>query len=142
MNRATHLQRFLADPDRHRAQWRKYHFTPKGTVTALLNYARDRSKKESLPFEIDRDFVAAKLAVGLCEVSGLPVQRISPGGHRTHPFAPSLDRIIPKLGYTKSNTRLVLFAVNRAMSDWGDAVLLEIAKAMVLKARLVDGSQE
>ena len=124
---------YAADPERARRQWREYHRSPKGTTTALLNYARDRAIKGTLPFDIDHEFVAAKLAIGLCEVSGLPVQRVAPGNYRTHPFAPSLDRIIPSLGYTKTNTRLVLFAVNRAMSDWGEGVLIEIAKAIVTK---------
>ena len=125
---------YARNPERSRARWRAYAMSDRGTVTKLLNYARDRSKLYDVPFELDRDWLREKLERGVCEVSGLPVQRISPGDYRTHPYAPSLDRIVPALGYVKSNTRLVLFAVNRAMSDWGDEVLLTIARAIVNKA--------
>ena len=119
------------DPERSRETWRKWSRTPNGTVTVLLNYARDRARRAGLPFELDREFVAEKLLAGVCELSGLPLQREQPGPYRTHPFAPSLDRVDPALGYTKANVRMVAFAVNRARSDWGDEVLLKIAAALV-----------
>jgi hypothetical protein len=46
----------------------------------------------------------------------------------------SLDRIIPVLGYVRGNVRVVCFAVNQARSDYGDEVLLIIAKALVERA--------
>lgn len=105
--------------------------SPEGTVTVLLNYARDRARRAGVPFDLDREFVRSKLAAGLCELSGLAIQRVSPGAYRVHPYAPSLDRVDPDLGYVKSNVRLVCFAVNRARSDWGDEVLLTIASGLV-----------
>lgn len=117
--------------DRARAQWREWSMSPEGTVTVLLNYARDRARRAGVPFDLDRQFVRLKLAGGVCELSGLTIQRVSPGAYRTHPYAPSLDRVEPALGYTKSNVRLVCFAVNRARSDWGDEVLLTIASGLV-----------
>jgi hypothetical protein len=105
--------------------------SPKGTVTVLLNYARDRARRQGLAFDLDRDFVQSRLEAGLCEVSGLPIERVSPGDYRAHPFAPSLDRKEPSLGYVKTNVRLVCFAVNRALSDWGDEVLFKIARGIV-----------
>lgn len=121
------------NPERSRNSWRQYALTEKGTITVLLNYARDRSKRQGLAFDLDREWLAAKLAVGTCELTGVGLERLSPGQHRTHPYAPSLDRIEPALGYTKPNVRLVCFAVNRARSDWGDEVLLRIAQALVKK---------
>jgi hypothetical protein len=102
-----------------------------GTVTVLLNYARDRARRNKLPFDLDRQFVREKLEGGVCELSGLRIERAAPGKRRTHPYAPSLDRIKPELGYIKSNVRLICFAVNRARSDWGDEVLLTIASGLV-----------
>lgn len=49
---------------------------------------------------------------------------------RCRPFAPSIDRINSKRGYTKDNIRLVCFAVNYAMSDWGLPVLERIAQGI------------
>ena len=68
-----------------------------------------------------------------CELSDLPLERVAPGEYRTHPFAPSLDRIKPELGYIMGNVRVVCFAVNRARSDWGDAILMKIVNALSIK---------
>ena len=114
------------NPERSRSSWRQYALTEKGTITVLLNYARDRARRQGLAFDL-------KLAAGTCELTGISLERLSPGQHRTHPYAPSLDRIEPALGYTKPNVRLVCFAVNRARSDWGDEVILRIAQALVKK---------
>ncbi len=119
------------DPTRHKEVWRKWAFSLDGTMTLLLNYARDRARRLQLPFDLDREFLRQKLEAGVCELSGLPIERVAPGNHRTHPFAPSLDRKEPTMGYEKSNVRLVCFAVNRARSDWGDEVLLTIANGIV-----------
>jgi hypothetical protein len=117
-----------------RAQWRKYHRSETGVITKLLNYARDRSRSEGVFFDLDREWLKQKLDRGVCEVTGLRYQNIAPGDYRTHPYAPSLDRIKAGGPYTKDNVRLVLFGINRAMSDWGEEVLLVMARAMVEKA--------
>ena len=87
------------------------------------------------PYELDHDFVKRKLEAGICEATGLPLIRTAPDGVKINPFTPSLDRIIPSLGYIPSNVRLVCFAFNRAKSDWGDEVLLQIATALVHRNR-------
>ncbi len=117
--------------ERCRARWREWSRTPSGIVTVLLNYARDRARRGDLAFELDRAFVEQKLDAGVCELTGLPLEPGPSDKHRVAPMAPSLDRIVPSKGYTKANTRMVCFAVNRARSDWGDAVLLRIAQALV-----------
>jgi hypothetical protein len=48
-----------------------------------------------------------------------------------HPFAPSLDRIDSKVGYTASNVRLVCVAVNFGMNEWGEDVFMRLARAAV-----------
>ena len=119
--------------ERSREAWRRYAMSDKGTVTVLLNYARDRARRSGLYFDLDALWLAKKLSGGICELSGLPLERVSPGEYRTHPFAPSLDRITPADGYVKHNVRVVCFAVNRARSDWGDEVLLKMARALASK---------
>ena len=121
------------DPERVKSNWRRYARTEKGTITLLLNYARDRARRAELPFELDKGWLKPKLRHGLCELSWLSFQRIALGNYRTHPYAPSIDRKIPELGYTKENCRLVLFGLNRAMSDWGEDILFDIASAFVVK---------
>ena len=117
-----------------RAQWRRYFYTDRGTVTALLGNARDRARSSGVPFALTREFVQAKLTAGVCELSGLPLERkprSEGGGSRTHPFAPSLARVVPALGYVEHNVRMTCFAVNQARSDYGDEVLMTVASAIV-----------
>lgn len=71
-------------------------------------------------------------ANGRCEVSGLFFDR-APVGHKGWmPYAPSVDRIDSSIGYSAANTRLVSCAVNLALGSWGDEVLLNIARGVVL----------
>lgn len=126
----------LRNPDwktRGNGAWQRYAQSKKGKITLLLNYAKDRSIKGNLEYTLDREWLDKRLETGVCEITGLPFEFVQPGNYRTHPFTPSIDRIIPKLGYTKENCRLVCFAVNRALSDWGDGVLNKIAQAIVAK---------
>lgn len=118
-------------PKRTSEAWQRYAHSDKGTVTLYLNYAQDRSRKHNLPYNLDREWLLEKLKKGVCELSGLVFVRTPPGRYRTHPFAPSIDRIEPHLGYVKENCRLVCFGVNRARSDWGDEILLQIAQGIV-----------
>lgn len=118
--------------DRVRAQWRRYFYTERGTLTALFSNARDRAKKADVPFALTEEWLLPKLRAGVCELSGLPFERLHRNEHgsRAHPFAPSLDRVIPGLGYVEHNVRLVCFVVNQARSDFGDEVLFQIAEAL------------
>lgn len=69
---------------------------------------------------------------GLCAISGLPFSLTQfPGVLVKHPFAPNLDRISSKGGYTADNVRLVCIAVNFGMGQWGEELYLTFAKAAV-----------
>lgn len=65
---------------------------------------------------------------GRCAVTGL---RFTLSAKVRDPFAASLDRIDSSLGYIYGNVRIVLLAVNLAMSHWGEASLMTIARALV-----------
>ncbi len=67
---------------------------------------------------------------GKCMLTGIDFD-LTPFSGKRRPFAASIDRIDPALGYSKANCRLVCTAVNYAMSDWGLAVLRKIAHAII-----------
>jgi len=85
-----------------------------------------------MPFTLSQDDIAAMAsrAAGKCELTGIPFD-LSPRESSRNPFAPSLDRIDCKRGYEQGNVRLVLAAVNYALSDWGEGVFSRIAFAYV-----------
>ena len=100
----------------------------KGTFTRCQTNA----KKRGIPFEIDFDLVIelAERQMYCCAVSGLRFNtRFVPNKRR--PFTPSIDRIDSNGGYTPDNVRLVCWAVNAAMQDWGYDTFLLIADAVV-----------
>ena len=63
-------------------------------------------------FDLTTDWVKERLDAGVCEVTGIPF-RFDLSGHRNL-YGPSLDRTVPEEGYTRANTRVVLFAYNSA----------------------------
>lgn len=89
----------------------------------MWRHAKARAVKKSLAFDISVQDIARELQRGTCAVTGLKFVMES-----KHPRSPSLDRIVPALGYVPGNCRLVLFAINTAMNDWGLNALMEIIR--------------
>ncbi|MCK5117861.1 MAG: hypothetical protein KAR44_14800 [Candidatus Aegiribacteria sp.] len=117
-----------------KAVWRKYALSEKGIMTGLLSNAKDRARKKNIEYSIDREWLRSKLRLGICELSGIKFKKGSIGPFRANPFGPSIDKINPRGGYTKNNCRVICFCINMARSDWGDDVLIKMAKA-ILKAK-------
>lgn len=96
---------------------------PYGRANSLVRGAQKRAQKRGLKFDITPAWVAAKIRAGRCEVTGIPfVLNPRVDGHG-HPYAPSLDRRIFGGGYTKKNTRVVVWQFNTARWNHGDAQL-------------------
>lgn len=71
---------------------------------------------------------------GLCSITGLPFARDGINAQaKRDPFSMSLDRIDSAFGYGPGNVRIVLLAVNLAMSHWGEQALTTIAMALAQK---------
>ena len=102
-----------------------------GRAVRLFNGAVARSKKHNRVVEINTEWVYQKLEKGICDLTGLPFSLELRGKTHMNPYAPSLDRIDSNVGYTETNTRVVLAAVNLALGQHGAKVMLPILKAMV-----------
>ena len=86
--RANNLPKARARNQRHRA-------TPQGHISTLVSSAKQRARKEGLPFAL----TTADISVPeLCPLLGVKMVR---GG----PYAPSIDKIIPSLGYVLGGNR-------------------------------------
>ena len=80
-----------------------------------------------------------KRSRGRCEVTGIAFQIHKPEQARARPFFHSLDRIDSSRGYFPSNCRIVCYAVNLAMSNWGEDVFGQIATGYVVNRYCVLG---
>lgn len=102
-----------------RAQMRKVYGYRKGSLEWFtiirLGAIRHRAKQNGLEFNLDKEWVEAQPLT--CAVSGSRFEIPETG---MGPLTPSFDRIDPKQGYTKQNTRLVCMWVNTAKMHWPD----------------------
>lgn len=97
----------------------------------ILNSLQARNRKMRCP-PMPREHLEfiIKRSQGRCEVTGIPFDW---GSDMREPYAPSVDRIDPKRGYSLDNCRMVCLSVNMAMNVWGEDVLLTIGQAMIAK---------
>lgn len=67
-----------------------------------------------------------------CSKTG--VKFIIDHGHPNHPRSPSLDQIIPGLGYLHWNIQFTTLAYNKARSNFGDDEMIRMAHGIIAHA--------
>lgn len=100
----------------------KSHGKSKTPQYTMYYDARKRAVKLGLPFDIQPDDV---LVPEVCPVLGA---RLGCGGREN---SPTLDRLIPQLGYVRGNVRVISFRANRLKSDASPEELQAILNYMV-----------
>lgn len=75
--------------------------------------AKERAKKFSLPFDIDKDYVRSIMPTH-CPVFGTPFEFY---GKKTRPESPSLDRLDPEKGYVRGNVAIISLRANAIKSN-------------------------
>lgn len=93
----------------HRKVWAGYSYSwrARNIVRARLTLVRTRAKSLGLPFELsEEDVIIPKI----CPVLGIPIDSTREGRW-------TFDKIIPSLGYTKANTRIISSRANRLKND-------------------------
>lgn len=107
-------------------------------LIACLARAKSNAKKKGFVFNLDIEFIELLWKDGCCAVTGIRFNlQEYPQAFVKHPFAPSIDRVFSKGGYTKDNVRLVCVAVNFGLGQYGDEVFLKVAEAAVAHQRQV-----
>ena len=95
---------------------------PKRRLKLLLGGAKHRALVKNLEFDIDYDYIQElwNKTDGHCYLTGQKFDLENWGSKRqVNPRAPSIDRIIPALGYVKGNVRLITYHMNVALTDFG-----------------------
>lgn len=101
--------------------------------------AKKNAAARGIAFDLTEDDVAQMVqqSRGRCAVTGIAMSiergALPIGRKMRRPWAPSIDRIQSSDGYSRENCRIVCCAANYAMSQWGEAVLIEMAKAIARK---------
>lgn len=90
----------------------------------LLSAARSRAKKKNIPFSLTvKDIVIPEV----CPVLGIPLVRHF-DQHGGLDDSPSIDRIIPELGYVEGNIQVISRLANNMKSNASPEQLLLFAK--------------
>jgi hypothetical protein len=89
----------------------------------LLGLARSRARAAGVRFDIDvSDVVIPKR----CPILDILLRR---GRGRPSPASPSLDRIIPDLGYVKGNVMVISYRANMLKNNAPPCDLIAVARA-------------
>lgn len=100
-------------------------------LMTCLKTCRSRALKRGWACELDDKWLLEKLSAQQFKCSLTGIQFFSKFDKKTkvHPFTPSIDRINSAEGYTKDNVRIVCFAVNAMMMDWGKDLFDQVVRA-------------
>lgn len=113
---------------RYKAYWQELRQTVRGRAQILFKLAKNRSYKYKLPFNLTQEWVEEQLTAKTCQRTGLLFDLETKG---RSPFAPSLDRVIPSLGYTIENTLIVVLCYNQAKGEWSHDEVIKMAKGLI-----------
>lgn len=129
-----------ANPERERASHYRNHIRARLNVPykKLLITAAARATKKKVPFSLTVEW-AEKTWTGRCAVTGIEFKLgLLTSGPKM--YSPSIDRIVPELGYVPGNCRFILWAVNAFKCGGTDEDMRVIAAAIIANFPAVSGS--
>jgi len=96
---------------------RQSKYKKKNKAVGLCSASKARAKQKNLPFNLTSKYIKEIWPEdNKCPALGIDLKKGEESGNgRRH--APSLDRIIPELGYMKGNVQIVSLLANQIMSD-------------------------
>lgn len=124
-----------AYPKRWQEINKKQLLNTRGRAGYLYRSAVIRAKKKGLPCTITKLWITQALDAGVCQLSGIPFDLTPTKASHFNPYSPSIDRIDSSKGYTFKNSRVILTALNVALSEYGLDTYLTIAKKVISKQK-------
>lgn len=91
--------------------------------TAMLGGCRTRAKKSGVPCNLTLDDIVIP---DVCPVLGIPL--FHQQARTLHASSPSVDRIIPALGYVRGNVRIISLRANFMKRDGTASELIRVAR--------------
>lgn len=125
-------------PDGHRAEcWLSPIAYHRQRLNVALGGAKRRSEVRGLPFDIDTDYLEKIYPEdGCCPALGIT---LAWGGARNN--SPSLDRIVPELGYVRGNVEWLSDKANKIKSNATNEEILAVANYLKDKRTSNDDHQ-
>lgn len=119
-NKQKRLEKYKADPEQDKARQKEWKLN--NIERYLVQSARSRAKKYNLPFDItSEDVVVPKF----CPYLGIKLVPFSEWS------SPSLDKIIPELGYVKGNIQVISTKANTMKNNATQDELVRFAEAVL-----------
>ena len=124
--RAENPERFSAMYHRHRAENpREY----------LVNHARIRAKKLNLAFNLTADDIVIP---EFCPVLGMRLEWTRKQRAAANRSSPSIDRIVPQLGYVRGNIKIISNRANHLKNNATPDELIRVANYALNETRRVE----
>lgn len=99
----------------------------------MLQNTRDRARAKNIPFNLDISDIHIP---EYCPVLGIKLER---GTGKPTPNSPSIDKIIPALGYVKGNIIIVSYRANTIKNN---ATVDELTKIATFYTKLIEGQKQ
>lgn len=104
-----------------------YRSTKKGHIRGVAANIKYRSKLKNIPHDIDSKYLD-EIATDCCPVFGIEfVWGRQRKGHGPETNSPTLDRIIPELGYVRGNVVFISDKANRIKQEVTEKELYAVA---------------
>jgi hypothetical protein len=111
------------NPEKHASI--RHFYRARNPARYLLNHARNRAKKLGVPFALtEQDIVIPEF----CPVLGLRFEWGVGKRASQNRTSPSLDRIVPELGYVRGNVRIISNRANHIKNNGTGSELTAIAR--------------
>jgi len=88
----------------------------------IVMKTRERAKKAGIPHDITKDDIVIP---DVCPVLGI---EIKPSDGKASPNSPSLDRLVPELGYVKGNVQVISHRANFLKNNGTPDELMAVAE--------------
>lgn len=115
------VKNHLAERAEYNREWRTNNYI----LQYMLQNARNRAKKNNIPFTLTEDDISIP---DVCPVLGVVLQK---NDGKVKDNSPSLDRLIPEIGYVKGNVRVISWRANRLKSDASVDELQKLIEYMI-----------
>jgi hypothetical protein len=111
-HRELELSRKRVSDEKERLQMSKDFRFNRRYIARMWRSAKHRAKVSEVPFDISPDDIVIP---EFCPVFGIRLEVNK--GEGFQPSSPSLDRIIPSLGYTRGNVQVISYRANELKRD-------------------------